>query len=772
VSKKHPTPSRVVKGRVGAPRTPETVGSALAVAGMDGSSMMGPGRPLNPWSGYSQRPRAMDYPNSVNISTRSRGSWGRTGFDTLRSVIDTYDIARACINHKIDEIRSMEPMFLPQDGVKGDLDSALDAARAALAFPDRDLPYDAWVSKWLENALRYDAAPLYHRRNFDGEIIGLESIDGTTISPYIDEHGRRPQAPSPAFYQVIKGQVWNWFTSDDMVYTPFRPQADSPYGLAPMESLLITANTDIRFQWHFLQMFTDGSIPGGFVELPPDISSPDQVAEWQDYWDAMVLGDQAKLHQVIAVPNGTKFQNSRPVAFDKTFPEFLASRTAMAYGVVPQDLGIVQDVNRANGETQTDIQFRVNTLPWVQYVQGHLTRYLQNGLGLPVKIVLDTGRNKEDRLNEAKAWEVYIQNGLASPDEARSELLGLPIDNENPMQRFVFTARGGPIPVSAFQAVSGPTDSETYSPLAGSPLPHKPFALIEGVAPQKPPDAEPLAVQRYPAENAASVVADMAAAAAPVLKSQDEEAAFGRFVKARFKAGKWRDFQFTTVTPLTAHRLNDAGRAAVRKSVGEITVAGLCVRAADTGRVLMLQRALDEDDLAGGMWEFPGGHVEDGEVPLDAAKREWTEETGLDIPEGFWTGSWSASNACYGGFVLTVPSEALLDVLAVRDFTTNPDDPDGDLVEALAWWDPATLEGNPSIRTELATDLPLVLAALNPIRKAITNDPRWATHPVRAVENKLAAYHGEAFQSAFGDSVSHTRLRALVTAYTAQLPRV
>jgi len=736
---------------------------------MASSLQMGPGRPLNPWLGYSQQPRSTDYPAGVNISTRSRGSWGRTSFETLKAIIDSYDIARSCINHKIDEIRSMVPMFLPQDGVRGDLDTAIDAAKVALAFPDRELPYDAWVSKWLENALRYDAAPLYHRRNFAGEIIGLEVVDGTTIFPYVNEHGRRPKAPAPAFYQVVKGMPWVAFTTEDIEYVPFRPQSD-PFGLAPIEALLLNANTDIRFQWHFLQMFTDGSVPAGFIELPPDITSPDQVAEWQDYWDSVVLGDQAKLHQLLAVPNGTKVTNTRPAAFDKAFPEYLASRTAMSFGVVPSDLGIISDVNRSTGETQTDIQFRINTLPWVQYVEGHLNRYLQRGLGLPVKIALDTGRNKEDRLAEAQSWKIYVESGFASIDEARSELLGMPIDNENPMQRFVYTSRGGPIPLSAIMAVSGQTDPETYSPLAGALLPHQPFVPISGVTPQKAPEGAPLAVQIYPEDNqpapaqiAAPVapVAQITAAATPVIKSEDERAAFSRFVKGRRQAGRWRDFAFTSVDAVTAHRLNDEGRSVVRKAAGEIVAAGLAVHAEDTGRVLMMQRAFDADEDAAGRWEFPGGHIEDRETPLDAAMREWGEETGLIVPQGAAGGRWTSSNGVYQGFVLDIPSE---DALPILDGNRG-DDPDGDVVEALAWWSPEDIVNNVVIRDELNVDMSGVQTAI--AGGQLLKASAWDDHPARHVEEALTTAHIAPIQSALAESVSYERLRTLVSQYAA-----
>ena len=60
----------------------------------------------------------------------------------------------------------------------------------------------------------------------------------------------------------------------------------------------------------------------------------------------------------------------------------------------------------------------------------------------------------------------------------------------------------------------------------------------------------------------------------------------------------------------------------------EITVVAAVIR--DTnGLVLLTQRK--QDGHMGGLWEFPGGKVDDGERPVDALIRELEEELGISI---------------------------------------------------------------------------------------------------------------------------------------------
>lgn len=131
-----------------------------------------------------------------------------------------------------------------------------------------------------------------------------------------------------------------------------------------------------------------------------------------------------------------------------------------------------------------------------------------------------------------------------------------------------------------------------------------------------------------------------------------------------------------------------------------VKVAGLAIIANDTGRILMLQRALSDDDPASGKWEFPGGHLEPGETPVQGAMREWREETGAALPPGMLAGDWVSG--IYQLFVYRINSESLLEINLDHEDRgiLNPDDPDGDNIEIIAWWSVEDLKGNPALREE------------------------------------------------------------------------
>ncbi len=152
------------------------------------------------------------------------------------------------------------------------------------------------------------------------------------------------------------------------------------------------------------------------------------------------------------------------------------------------------------------------------------------------------------------------------------------------------------------------------------------------------------------------------------------------------------------------------------------THAGLCVRAADTGRALLLRRADTPGDPAAGLWEFPGGRIEPGESPADAACREWREEVGAELPEGEPAGTWRGG--VYAGHVLEVPTEAAVSL----------DGRAGDRGEEVAWRHPDDMDAD-DVRPELAGSMDDVTRAFaaGPPRDGLVPKTGDAEHPGRWV---------------------------------------
>jgi 8-oxo-dGTP pyrophosphatase MutT (NUDIX family) len=731
-------PRRIAKTFTGG--EPPAMAAAAAVSGMAMTRPFAPGQPIHPYDGYQRTPRAKDFPAGYNIAAKPR-SHERISFHTLRGMVEAYDVAQMCIWHRIDSIRSLDWSLVAAPHFDGDVSDAIRLGMAALKKPDRQMPFANWLAAYLYDVLAYDAGCLYRLRNRRKDVVGLSVVDGTTIAPLLDYWGNTPQAPAPSHVQFIQGLPWNWLTVDDIIYQPFRRKPNSSYGWAPLETILLNANTDLRFQQYFLERFTAGNIPEAFASAP-ETWTPDQIETFQGYWDSFMAGDQSAKHTIKWMPGGSSISWSNERDFTDAFSLFLMRKTAAAFHVVPSDLGFTENVNLSSGESQADVQHRVGDLPLIRHLQHILSAFLQDDLGLPLDFTFDLGEEQADRLQQAQADQIYIQNGVIGASDIRAMRYGLEEPEGKPVPRYIFTARGGPIPLASLYAVAGQLDPATAAPMPGVALPHTAFAGAEGVLPNPPIMVAPLAEQEYGPAALPPAPPPQPGAPGPVAKDdgaptagittatgitgydlddedgQDKEqlarseiAAFRKFAKSRLRAAKWRDFEFRTIGPVRARRLNQAGKLTLRKAQGEIAVAGLAVQAADTGRVLMLQRALDPDDPAAGTWEFPGGHLEAEESPLQGAWREWAEETNRIPPPGVQSGSWASTDGVYQGIVWTVDSENCVP-LDSRGQVSNPDDPDGDCVEAIAWWDPAQLPDNPAVRPELLASLPDVLAAL------------------------------------------------------------
>ena len=110
------------------------------------------------------------------------------------------------------------------------------------------------------------------------------------------------------------------------------------------------------------------------------------------------------------------------------------------------------------------------------------------------------------------------------------------------------------------------------------------------------------------------------------------------------------------------------------------------------GRVLLAQRP--EGKSLAGLWEFPGGKLDAGESPEDAAIRELREELGIEVKTTCLAPLTFASHA-YESFHLLMP------LFVCRKWEGMMRPLEG---QALAWAQPARLRDYPMP----PADLPLI----------------------------------------------------------------
>jgi ADP-ribose pyrophosphatase YjhB (NUDIX family) len=118
----------------------------------------------------------------------------------------------------------------------------------------------------------------------------------------------------------------------------------------------------------------------------------------------------------------------------------------------------------------------------------------------------------------------------------------------------------------------------------------------------------------------------------------------------------------------------------------------------DAGRILLARRAIDPYR---GLWDTPGGYLDEGEHPLDGLRRELREETGLTVEPGRFLGAFMD---WYGD---APDANATLNLFWTAHVVAGEPSPDDDVAE-LRWFAPDELPPEEELAFHL---LPAVFAA-------------------------------------------------------------
>ena len=257
------------------------------------------------------------------------------------------------------------------------------------------------------------------------------AADGTTIYP-------------PAYQQVLKGLPAVNYSARDIVYRPRNVRAHRVYGFSPVQQVLMTVNIALRRQLWQLDYFTEGSIPDALIGVPQGWT-PDQIKQFQDYWDTEFAGDLAKRRRAKFVPGETaaKVVQTKEPQHKDDFDEWLARIICFAFSVPPQ--WAAKAMNRATADNQSAQSEEEGLEPTKEWVKDLIDEIVTEEFASPD---LELHWLDEDEGDPETVLEGRVKLGAVTLNEMR-DALGLdPFDNAAADRPMVLTATGF-VPIEA-----------------------------------------------------------------------------------------------------------------------------------------------------------------------------------------------------------------------------------------------------------------------------------------------------------------------------------
>jgi hypothetical protein len=342
----------------------------------DRTGLFSPAEPLVPQT--RERLRTWDFPVGYNLIYTPR-AYEDVGFDDLRALAEYYLVA-AAIETRKDQIEKFEWAIVSRDAdsPRADADRRINMLTEFWRQPDGELEFSSWLRTALHDLLTIDAPAFEIRRTRGGDVIGLDVIDGATIKLLVDETGRRPVPPAPAYEQVIHGRPWRLLTSDELLYAPRNRRSDHAYGFGPVEQVMLYINIGLRRAITQLNYYTAGNVPEGILNAPEGWNA-EQIASFQEWFDGKLSGNLAERNKVVWTPAGAKYQAFKSSPIEREFEEWLARVICYVFSLPPTAL--VNQVNRATGETMQEAAVAEGNQPLMAWTKRLADRVIQRHMG-------------------------------------------------------------------------------------------------------------------------------------------------------------------------------------------------------------------------------------------------------------------------------------------------------------------------------------------------------------------------------------------------------
>lgn len=432
----------------------------------------GPGTPLAPMAPLDVKGRQLDFPVAININFRPRGT-EPVNFERLKKLASN-PIVSMLLQRQKDLVTGVEWRIKPKtvtDPTATD-DPAIAAITEFFHEPDKEHDWAQWISAVLDQLMVLDAVSIYARPTRGGGVYSFELIDGATIKPLLNEWGRRPLPPDPAYQQILKGIPAEDYSSDELIYFPQTYRVDKVYGYSRVEQAIDIIEQSIARLRSQLGHWTHGNIGEGYFETP-DGWTPEDVVALEQRWNQMMAGSIEGRASSPFVPHGTVFHETKTNLIADTYDEFLIRLLCFPFGVAPTPFMKQSGLGHGSAESDKEAAEEAGIASLLQYVTRLMNRIIRRHFG---RTDLEFSWVEDRELDADTASQVddrRLKNGSATINEVRDRNGEAPIEGGDQPLIYLPT---GPVPVAqvaeaaevALEQAKNPPPPVMSAPPAGS----------------------------------------------------------------------------------------------------------------------------------------------------------------------------------------------------------------------------------------------------------------------------------------------------------------
>jgi hypothetical protein len=407
-------------------------------------SLFAPGAPLAPAVGIEppEGARQFEYQPGYNIASLPRHTES-TSFAQLRAIAFLCDAVQIAEQVYFDIFARMQLHVGFEEGTIPDGQAETDQAWKAIAqpardwlmYPDGQTHYSDWMSACWRDVAELGYSTIFLRRNRKGDIISLDYVDASTMKPLIDERGRQPRPPFPAWQQFLWGVPAGRYTSEQIYCIREAARTDSVYPISRVERILLRLNMLLRKENLDMTRFTDGAIPEGVI-IPPDDGTTDwtdgtKAEEYERTLNGLMAGNDRRRVRLKVIPPGSKYINTRPQDPQTAFDLFLYTIVAAAFGLTLEEMAFTENSNKSTGQTQQNVTYRRAVEPVAKRFAELFTWVIKQRFDQRLVVRWKGMEEPEDILVKAQALNIGVQAAAISPSRM-AQMMKWPVDVETP----------------------------------------------------------------------------------------------------------------------------------------------------------------------------------------------------------------------------------------------------------------------------------------------------------------------------------------------------